>query len=346
MLVYGAVFFARTAALALETARWDGIVTRALASAWAPIAGRALVRPAIVPGNIAVVCVGGATLGGSGKTRVAIACARELARAGASVVLVGHAYRASRRTACVVVAGEQGHPSESMLEEVGDEALVCARALVGAGVRVVVGPTRQSAIDHATTLSPDVIVLDGPLRIESSGARTLSLLAVDAERPWGSGRLPPAGDLRAAPEALVACADHVVPVEAMPTAVRWEDGARASLVSLVSQKGLRLGLFTAIARPDRLIGKLREVGARLVEIVSVPDHGPITPEARVRLASGNIRSVDAWIATEKCALHLEGAFRHRRLGVLESNLPLTPAIQRALRELTSSSMTRCVLEKR
>jgi tetraacyldisaccharide 4'-kinase len=320
-----------TIARALELGRWDGIVTRALASAWAPVAARGLVRPAIVPAPIAVVCVGGATLGGSGKTRLAIACARALAEDGARVVLVGHAYRSARRNACVVSIGTRGDVHESTLEEVGDEALVCARSLLASGVRVVVGPTRQSAIDHATTLSPDVIVLDGPLRISRSG-RILSLLAVDADQPWGSRHLPPAGDLRATREALVACADHVVPVDATPTAVRWESGLRAPVTSLA---GMRLGLFTAIARPGRLIDKLQELGARLEEIVSVSDHGPMTAGARATLLSSGCRrvDVDAWIATEKCALHLGEALRHPRFGTLESCLSLSSSVRRALKDV-------------
>src|SRR5687767_1402157 len=79
-VVYRAlVSLSREAARALETGRWDGLVARAFSSALAPVFARGLVRPAIVPEEIGLVCVGGATLGGSGKTRVAIACARELA---------------------------------------------------------------------------------------------------------------------------------------------------------------------------------------------------------------------------------------------------------------------------
>ena len=51
-------------------------------------------RPVRVPDGVRTVTVGGATLGGSGKTRIAIAIARALASRGERVVLVGHAYRA------------------------------------------------------------------------------------------------------------------------------------------------------------------------------------------------------------------------------------------------------------
>jgi tetraacyldisaccharide-1-P 4'-kinase len=51
-------------------------------------------RPVRVPEGVRTVTVGGPTLGGSGKTRVAISIARTLASRGENVVLVGHAYRA------------------------------------------------------------------------------------------------------------------------------------------------------------------------------------------------------------------------------------------------------------
>ena len=313
----------RVAALALETGRWNGLVSRVLASAFAGVAARGLVRPASVPEAVALVCVGGATLGGSGKTRVAIACARELALLGAQVAVVGHAYRVAPRMPRVV------RPDDA-LADVGDEAIVCARALEASNVRVVIGPTRQAAIDHAARLSPapDVLVLDGPIGVRGrSGARALSLLAVDANRPWGSGRLPPAGDLRAPREALLARADHVVPVEPTPARVRWDSG---EVMPISSLRGRSLGLFTAIARPDRLVRALLASGIRPREIVSVADHGPAS-WARSRLAQGQ---VDAWIATEKCGLHLAGEVLRVPLGILESDLRLPESVLDALAALS------------
>jgi tetraacyldisaccharide 4'-kinase len=218
--------------------------------------------------------------------------------------------------------------AESTLEEVGDEALVCAQALVGTGVVVVAGRSRQGALAQAAAFGPDVIVLDGPLRIDDQqGGRGLSLLAVDADRPWGSGRLPPAGDLKADRAALLACADLVVPVSAMPTAVRWAGAARAPVATL---RGRRVGLFTALGRPDRLVGKLRSVGVELGALVAVADHGPLTRRARSSLDHSSVRD---WLATAKCAIHLRGVLDQERLGVLDGEVSLDPAVRAALRQL-------------
>jgi tetraacyldisaccharide-1-P 4'-kinase len=107
----------------LEDGRWDGALSRALALAWAAAAKRSVVRKATLPSSIErAYCVGGATLGGSGKTRVSIALARRLSEQGKRVALIAHGYRARVATATVVKGDES-------LEEVGDEALLCARAL-------------------------------------------------------------------------------------------------------------------------------------------------------------------------------------------------------------------------
>lgn len=325
-------------------ARWfeEGTLSnpasRALGRAHAAFAGRALSRPLRVPLRLeggarplVTVTVGGSTLGGSGKTRVALACACELASHGANVVLIGHAYRASPGTARVVT------PRDSVVD-VGDEALACARELARVcadRVRVVVAPSRQAAVDFAAHLVPqvDAIVLDGPLQLAPVRS-SLSILSLDAAAPWGSGIGPPAGDLRATREALLALADHVVHVEATPRSVRLGSPARTiELAPFVSSSaGMRLGLFTALARPDRLLRALEVAGLRVREIVRAADHGPLSPGLVRRLDDADSR-VDRWLATSKCAVHLEARALGERLAILDGSLALPRAAAHALRKL-------------
>jgi tetraacyldisaccharide 4'-kinase len=254
------------------------------------------VRRLALPRGARIVAVGGATLGGSGKTPLAIACARELAKQGARVALVGHAYRARPRHARVV------RPDDS-LDEVGDEALLAARALDAMGIAVVVAPSRALAIAHAARHA-DVLVLDGVLQTAPERA-SLSLLAVDAEEPWGrAAAVPPRGDLRAPVAALRSVSDLVVPV--------GEDSADARVVSRGAYFGdrflswealrtLRLGLACALGRPERVRRFLERHGIALVATAFARDHGPI-PLRMLRPRHG---VVDVWLATPKCALHVD-----------------------------------------
>src|SRR5262249_21767504 len=155
-----------------------------------------LVRRVDLPSGVRAIAVGGATLGGSGKTPLAIAAALALSAAGARVAFVGHAYRARPGRGRGVTGGD---PSS----EGGDGGRVAARALPPAGVPVLVGPARADAIALAGSLA-DVLVLDGVAQTAPAPA-ALALLALDATAPWGRpAAVPPAGDLRAPRAALLA----------------------------------------------------------------------------------------------------------------------------------------------
>jgi tetraacyldisaccharide 4'-kinase len=306
-------------ARALERGEWRGPVARLLSSAWAPLASRAVVRPLPLPAGARVVTVGGATLGGSGKTPLAIACAAEIAATGAAVAFVGHAYRATPRRPRVVDARDG-------LAEVGDEALLAARLLGPLGVRVVVAPRRSEAVLFASRLAA-VLVVDGVLQTRPVRA-SLALLAVDADEPWGgAASVPPAGDLRAPPRALLAACDRVVVVgdgEGADARVvsrgAWMGGTLHTWGALA---GLRLGLLCALARPDRVLRGLTRRGLTVRAVVRARDHDPFD---RRSLAAAGRAPVDLWLASPKCALKL-GDFTGLRVATLDHGLSLSPTLR-------------------
>lgn len=280
-----------------------GPALRAIARGIAPFVARRLERRLVAPPHLRVVTVGGTTLGGSGKTRLALAVTEELARLGRRVALVGHAYRAAPSCARRVDV-------DDALAEVGDEALACARRLAGsANAEVIVAPRRGDAVTLAAERGADVVVLDGPIRTRPT-VPDLALLAVDPRAPWGAGALLPAGDLLAPPESLLAAADLVVPVEAAPRDV-VVDGEHLALATLASRAD-GIGLFTAVARPDRLLRALGRAGIVPAHVVRAPDHGPLDRSllAELRAAVGTC-NLSVWLASPKCAEHL------RRLGEAE-----------------------------
>jgi tetraacyldisaccharide 4'-kinase len=251
---------------------------------------------------VRVVAVGGATLGGSGKTPLAIACALEYAARGERVAIVGHAYKASCNAARIVAPDDP-------VGEVGDEALVCARALTGTNAVVVVAPTRQAAIDRAATVA-DRLVLDGVAQTAPRRAH-LALLALDARDPWGAGDVPPLGDLRAPREALLdACdarvtlADPLARPCSAPDARVLEVVSRGAwidrrLVPWGALGDLDVALVTALARSDRVVRFLAARGVTPRRLVNGLDH------AAPRLPSASVgRRVHVWLATAKCAAHL------------------------------------------
>jgi tetraacyldisaccharide 4'-kinase len=311
------------------------------------------------------LAVGGATLGGSGKTPLAIACTRELALAGARTALVGHAYRAAAHRPRFVRPGD-------LLEEVGDEAIVAARSLEGlARARVAVAPRRAGAMAFAARWA-DVVVLDGVAQTRPVRA-ALALLAVDAEDPWGRAEPSRAlasvsdGSMPHAPTAmLLSACDAIVPMfdvgedgSALALQARERTLARfaelgrpvwpalvhsrgawvgQSLLTWEALRGQRVALITALARPDRVVRSLERRNVAPVAVVSARDHGPLGLRARLRAnAITRAGTVDLWLATGKCALHAAGAISAKvPLAVLDHSVTLDPALGVRLRGLFSS----------
>ncbi len=251
------------------------LVARLGARVWEELARPA--RPLVARGP--TLCIGGSTLGGSGRTPLAIACARELAREGHRVAIVGHAYRADAPR-----AARRVHEDDDV-RIVGDEALECARA----GIAVFVAKKKQDAIDEASR-HVDIVVLDGTVQLAPRRA-TLALLAVDASAPWGSGACPPRGDLRASREALLAATDHVVMMNGR--AGDDETTADSILLEWKFLRTLRLGLATAIARPERVVRFLKNRMLEPHRVVTASNHGaleiPRDPQ------------IDLWLTTAKDA---------------------------------------------
>jgi tetraacyldisaccharide 4'-kinase len=294
-----------------------------------------------------VVVVGGSTLGGSGKTPLAVACAEELRRSGARVALVGHGYGASPGRARFVCGNDD-------VQVVGDEALDCARRLAPIGVAVVVAKARQEALDFALR-DADVVVVDGPCQTRPRRA-TLALLAVDGDAPWGAGSCPPCGDLRAPIGALLAATDRVVVIggaarssseEAWPVPVDRAEvvsrGARVQsrgenppLLEWASIRPLRLGLWTAMARPERVLRALERRGIFPRVSVFDRDHYPRGDLPWTRPA-GLYPAVDLWLTTSKSEGHLDPhsiVGGHRTpVAVLDHAVSLCPGLRESLQHV-------------
>jgi tetraacyldisaccharide 4'-kinase len=291
----------RALAHALESGHFDGHLAGLASRAWARMAAQHLVRKIAVADHVRVIAVGGTTLGGSGKTPVAIAWAHAEAKKRGSVAFIGHAYRARPQRARVVSISDD-------VADVGDEALVAARALSNVA-DVVVAPTRQMAVDFAIARGARVLVLDGVAQIAPRRA-DVALLVTGSDH---SNACPPAGDLRAPISILRDLADFVVVVsdDEHPSLARNEiavrsvsSGARAAngdVISFAELSKLRVGLALAIAHPERVHRMLIGRGVVPVARSYVGDHMGAHLRGVMARVSRRDRAIDAWLITEKCA---------------------------------------------
>ena len=286
-----------------------------------------------MPEGTRVIGIGSAVLGGAGKTPLAVALARSLALRTLpteGVALIGHAYRADPERARIVDPGDA-------VAVVGDDALAAARLLVGSKAIVIVAPDRQRALDHAAGLGFRTLVVDGLLQATPTRL-AVSILVLDAAAPWGGGACPPAGDLRAPREALLAAADHVVAVGAGDISTECPPGTlaiRSRIEGAIAANGERwslaqlgrgrVGLFVAIARPGRIEAALRGAGIDPRPVIALDDHA--IPSAH-DLARAARCEVDAWLTTARCAVKLPAAIEGAPMLALDHRLDVASLCKR------------------
>lgn len=286
--------------------RGDGILPRLLSPLGA-LTAAATARRVARPGwraPIPVICCGNVTLGGSGKTTLALDLGQRLRARGLASHFVLRGYGGRFRGTKHVEAGDSA-------ALVGDEALLLA----------AVGPTwigadRAASARAAVADGAEVLVLDDGLQ-NPTLAKDLSLLVVDGGFGFGNGRVTPAGPLRepvAAGAARCAAAVLIDPdrFNAAAELPQWLQLLRARLIpgpEAATVAGRRVLAFAGIARPAKFFATLQGAGAVLVGRLSFPDHHRFADgEFRRILAQG--RQLDALpVTTPKDAARLTPAQR-------------------------------------
>ncbi|MGQ9689154.1 MAG: lipopolysaccharide heptosyltransferase II [Desulfobaccales bacterium] len=267
-----------------------------------------------------VVSVGNLAVGGTGKTPLTAYLARLFQGQGRRVAILSRGYGGCRTEVTCISDGEHLFHRPP---EVGEEAFWLARTLPG--VLVYTGPCRYAAgLAAWQDYRPDIFLLDDGFQ-HFQLARDLDLVLLDAERPFGNGRLLPAGPLREPLSALKE-ADFLILSryenrrhrswlgffrQALPHqeiftarvaavgARRFPEGQEQPPAVL---QGLPLLAFAGIGRPAAFQETLVSLGVSLRGFAEFPDHHPFTPselaaleqEARREKAHGLITTSKDW----------------------------------------------------
>lgn len=249
---------------------------------WAYRAG--WLRAAKLP--VPVIVVGNVSVGGTGKTPLAVWLARRLTARGRRPGIVSRGYRSAGEAARAV-------HRESKAEDVGDEPLLLKRA---SNAPVWIGADRVAAARALVAAHPecDVLISDDGLQ-HYRLARDVEIVVIDGERRFGNGLLLPAGPLRESPR-RIASADAVVvhapstsvtgaslaqgrPVFAMQltgaTLRNLRDPHRTLEASSLAQQ--RAHAVAGIGNPQRFFRQLAALGLDVVPH-AFPDHHLYRPE--------------------------------------------------------------------
>jgi tetraacyldisaccharide 4'-kinase len=247
-----------------------------------------------------VVCIGNLTVGGAGKTPVAIAVAAVLRARGEGPVFLSRGYGGTLAGPVLV------EPDRHDAAAVGDEPLLLARHAPVVVSRDRVAGARLAA-NHGS-----VIVMDDGLQ-NPSLVKDVAFAVVDGATGLGNGLVFPAGPLRAPLAAQLRHVHGLVIVGAGKpgTLPAWADGrpvfdghlmpdARAA----AGLSGRRVLAFAGIGRPDKFFATLRAVGADVVEAVGFGDHQPYRDQHLAALAARAKALAAIPVTTEKDAARL------------------------------------------
>jgi tetraacyldisaccharide 4'-kinase len=274
-----------------------------------------------------VVSVGNLTVGGAGKTPVAIEVARRLQERGEQPAVLSRGYGREGSAPLVVSDGKSllGNPKIA-----GDEPLVIARALPQ--VPVLVGPDRAALAELAITrLGARSLVLDDGFQ-HLKLARDLDIVVIDASNPYGNGYLLPRGPMReprsalrraglvwlskcdqadaATLEALAREAQEATGRPPVRSAYRITDVAELGGKSLDADalRGKKVGLLAGLARPESFVRTVEAAGATIASRAFFRDHHCFTgDELRQAARAARRHGAEAIATTAKDAARLPGA---------------------------------------
>jgi tetraacyldisaccharide 4'-kinase len=243
-----------------------------------------------------VICIGNFTLGGAGKTPLALAVACVARDMGRRPAFLTRGYGGS------LAGPHRVDASSDSASAVGDEALLLARA-----APTVLARHRPDGARAIEALGDaDLIIMDDGFQ-NPSLTKDLALIAIDAGAGFGNGFVFPAGPLRAplAYQIRRAHAAVLIGEGGKRIRARLKDRLpvlRARLRPAGKAKWLKdqpVFAFTGIGRPEKFFVTLRDCGARLAGAVTFPDHHPFTEAEAADLMRQAAQAQATLITTEK-----------------------------------------------
>jgi tetraacyldisaccharide 4'-kinase len=287
-----------------------------------------------------VISTGNISLGGTGKTPLAVELLRWLLKSGRRPALVTRGYGGQWENQGGILS--DGKRILGTWREGGDEPLMVARAVPRAGV--FVGKDRLASCRRAAELGFDIVVLDDGFQHRRL-VRDLDIVLLSPKEKISLRE--PVSALRRADILLLdkeaaERAEKELTFFSRTGAVYMYSVATRGLSDLRSGEHLelkevakmRMAAFCGIARPQRFLAQLRDSGMDPVAFLTFRDHHPYPAASLAKISRVLSKTgAEAAVTTAKDAVKLadrSGVFAGIQVCVLEIGLDIDPEFWAAL----------------
>lgn len=214
--------------------------------------------------NIPVICVGNVTVGGTGKTPICLALAKEFE----NPFFLTRGYGGK-------LSGVLVDPANHTPKDVGDEALLLSKV-----APVVVDPNRVRGAELAIKNGAKTLIMDDGLQYPNL-YKDLTFLVIDGVVGTGNNKAIPAGPLRESLKSALSRTDAVIIVGGDQVGIRRKlPASKPILDGILRVKEdqaedlfkKRVVAFAGIGRPDKFFTTLEKIGCEIVATFPYPDH--------------------------------------------------------------------------
>ncbi|MCH8119174.1 MAG: tetraacyldisaccharide 4'-kinase [Planctomycetes bacterium] len=241
--------------------------------------------------DAAVISVGNITVGGTGKTPLVIWLCKE--------IISDSKFQISNSQCAILTRGYKTRAQET--EDYRDEPAILAESCPG--VKVIVNPDRVAgAAEAVSKFGAKVLIMDDGFQHRRL-ARDIDIVTIDATRPFGYGKMLPAGllrepvaSLKRADAIVITRCDQIAETELSqierkletinpnviiarsihaPTSVKSMDNKEISLEHLKDKK---IFAFCGIGNPDAFLNTIKTIGSELVGSKVYNDHHHYTDD--------------------------------------------------------------------
>lgn len=222
-------------------------------------------------GKTPIICIGNATVGGTGKTPTAVLMANLAVSVGLKPAFLTKGYGGR------IIKPQRINPTDNPTDT-GDEALIlCNHAPCFVSKDRVLGANYIDSLNEF-----DVIITDDGLQNHPSLHKDCVILTVDANRFFGNNHLMPAGALREPIQSALNKATYIMlighkQIENVPNIITQSDkqimyAYKKPLVHGVELMGENVIVFSGLGNNAQFIKTIEQTGANIIETHEFPDH--------------------------------------------------------------------------